>query len=103
MTTSTYTLFPYTTLFRAIVNNNIQRSTWFMQDGDFLRLKQAEIGFTLPDATLRALHIANARFYLNGINLLTVSSFKLWDVEMGGNGLGYPVQRVINLGVHVTL
>src|SRR3546814_6377648 len=29
-----------------IVNNNIQRSTWFMQDGDFLRLKQAEIGFT---------------------------------------------------------
>src|SRR3546814_2941208 len=29
-----------------IVNNNIQRITWFMQDGDFLRLKQAEIGFT---------------------------------------------------------
>jgi hypothetical protein len=39
------------------------------------------------------------RIYANGTNLLTWSKFKLWDVEMAGNGLGYPVQRVFNLGV----
>ena len=39
--------------------------------------------------------------YLSGTNLLTFSKFKLWDVEMGGNGLGYPIQRVYNVGVQL--
>ena len=41
------------------------------------------------------------RIYLNGTNLLTFSKFKLWDPEMGGNGLGYPIQRVYNIGLSV--
>ncbi len=41
------------------------------------------------------------RFYLSGTNLLTFSSFKLWDIEMGGNGLGYPIQRVFNIGANI--
>jgi hypothetical protein len=39
------------------------------------------------------------RAYVNGTNLLSFSSFKLWDIEMAGNGLGYPVQRVFNIGL----
>lgn len=46
-------------------------------------------------------HISMLRFYLSGTNLLTFSKFKLWDVEMGGKGLGYPVQMVINAGVQL--
>ena len=42
-----------------------------------------------------------AQIYLSGTNLLTFSKFKLWDVEMGGKGLGYPVQMVINAGVQL--
>ena len=82
--------------------NNSQVSTWFMRDGSFLRLKSAEFGYTIPDKLSKKLGINMTRIYLSGSNLLTFSKFKLWDPEMQGNGLGYPIQRVYNLGVHVT-
>jgi TonB-linked SusC/RagA family outer membrane protein len=82
--------------------NNAQTSTWFMQDGAFLRLKSAELGYTLPDKLLRRYKVDNLRFYVSGTNLLTWSKFKLWDVEMGGNGLGYPVQKVYNAGIQIS-
>jgi hypothetical protein len=44
----------------------------------------------------------NLRFYVSGTNLLLFSKFKMWDVEMAGNGLGYPIQRVINFGLNLT-
>jgi hypothetical protein len=50
---------------------------------------------------MKRLHVERARLYVNGINLLTFSEFKLWDVEMGGNGLGYPSQKVVNAGLLV--
>ncbi|WP_206082069.1 TonB-dependent receptor [Maribellus sediminis] len=81
--------------------NNTARNTWFMQDGAFLRLKSAEFGYTLPANLYKKIGLDNARIYLSGTNLLTFSKFKLWDPEMGGNGLGYPVQRVVNIGVQV--
>ncbi|MCU7552535.1 TonB-dependent receptor [Chitinophagaceae bacterium LB-8] len=80
-------------------NNNLQPSTWFMRSGSFLRIKQAEVGYTLPESLRRKFRLSNARFYLNASNLFTFSNFKLWDIEMGGNGLGYPIQRVVNAGV----
>ncbi len=80
-------------------SNNTQPSTWFMQDASFLRLKSAEIGYSIPDKALRKIRLSNLRFYVSGTNLLTWSKFKLWDPEMAGNGLGYPVQRVINIGL----
>lgn len=83
------------------VSNNMQKSTWFMRDGSFLRLKQAEIGYTLPQKWTRKAYIQMLRLYMNGTNLLTFSKFKLWDPEMGANGLGYPVQRVVNVGLQI--
>ena len=82
-----------------LITDNNRRSTWFMRDGAFLRLKSAEFGYTLPNHISSRAGLSSARFYLNGTNLLTFSSFRLWDIEMGGNGLGYPIQRVINVGV----
>lgn len=82
--------------------NNNQRSTWFMRNGSFLRLKQVEIGYTLPKKLLNRLHTTNFRIYANGSNLLNFSKFDLWDVEMGGSGLNYPIQRVFNVGLNVS-
>lgn len=82
--------------------NNTQPSTWFMRDGSFLRLKQIEIGYNLPKNFQRKLRTSNFRIYCSATNLLNFSKFKLWDVEMGGNGLGYPIQKVFNLGLHVS-
>ncbi|MBE8721236.1 TonB-dependent receptor [Sphingobacterium pedocola] len=84
-----------------INNNNNQRSTWFMRDGSFLRLKQVEVGYTLPEKWSTRLYMSNLRIYVNGTNLLNLSSFDLWDPEMGGNGLGYPLQRVFNFGLNM--
>ncbi|MDR2038043.1 MAG: TonB-dependent receptor [Bacteroidales bacterium] len=83
-------------------SNNTPRSTWWMRDGSFLRLKQAEIGYSIPGNWKNKLKISNLRLYVSGTNLLLWSKFKLWDVEMAGNGLGYPIQRVYNLGINVS-
>ncbi|MDR2382928.1 MAG: TonB-dependent receptor [Prevotellaceae bacterium] len=95
-----YALWPR---FSNVLNqNNTQTSTWFMRNGSFLRLKQAEIGYTIQGKWQKKLHIDQLRFYVSGTNLLLFSKFKLWDVEMAGFGLGYPVQRVFNVGINLT-
>lgn len=83
------------------VTNNNQTSTWWMQDATFLRLKSAEFGYTLPKQLVKKLYMTNCRVYVSGTNLLCWSRFKLWDPEMAGNGLGYPLQRVFNVGLNV--
>ncbi len=83
------------------IENNNQTSTWFMQDASFLRLKSVELGYTVPDNLSKKLKMSAMRFYVSGTNLFAWSRFKLWDPEMAGNGLGYPIQRVINVGINV--
>jgi TonB-linked SusC/RagA family outer membrane protein len=84
------------------VNNNMQTSTWWMRDGSFLRLKSVELGYSLPEKTVSKIYMSGFRIYFSGTNLLTFSKFKMWDPEMGGNGLGYPVQQVFNFGLQVS-
>lgn len=79
--------------------NNQEKSTYWLRNGAFLRLKNAEIGYT--HKFMRA--------YVSGANLLTFSPFKYWDPEIGsknndttsnrGNGLVYPLQKVFNIGM----
>lgn len=80
--------------------NNEQPSTWWLRDGSYLRLKSLELGYTLPDRLTNKLCIERFRIYLSGLNLFTLSKFKLWDVEMGSSGLNYPIQRVFNVGIN---
>ncbi|MEN6455586.1 MAG: hypothetical protein ABFD10_15130, partial [Prolixibacteraceae bacterium] len=82
-----------------ILENNSVTSTWWLRDGRFLRMKSAELGYSLSNKFTKSLKLENARIYVSGTNLFLISSFKLWDVEMAGNGLGYPLQRVINAGL----
>lgn len=83
------------------IGNNQRRSTWWMRNGSFLRIKKMEVGYELPQSLLKRAKVNNLRIYVNGLNLFAFSKFKLWDVEMGGNGLGYPVQRVYNIGINL--
>lgn len=94
-----YALYPR--LSTSDVSNNEVQSTWWMRDGSFMRLKSAEIGYSLPRRWIKRAYMENARFYLSGLNLLTFSAFKLWDPEMAGQGFGYPIQRVFNLGLNL--
>ncbi|MGL4779532.1 MAG: SusC/RagA family TonB-linked outer membrane protein, partial [Bacteroidales bacterium] len=81
-------------------SNNYRASTATLRDGSFLRLKNVEIGYTLPKAVLRSTFINNFRVYMAGNNLATFSKFKLWDPERGnGDGSGYPPSRIVSLGI----
>jgi len=82
--------------------NNSQTSSWFMRDASFLRLKSVELGYSIPSKLLKPIYAKNLRVYVNSNNLAVFSKFKLWDPEMAGNGLGYPLQRVINIGGQIT-
>mgnify|MGYP000961135544 FL=1 len=84
-------------------SNNMPYSTWWMRDGSFLRLKQVELGYTLPQKFVNKLHLSNLRVYMSGTNLFCWSNFKMWDPEMGRSALNYPLQRVINVGLNLTL
>lgn len=75
-------------------DHNSQTSDFWLRNAAFLKLKNAEIGYSFK----------NMRIYLSGTNLLTFAPFKYWDPEMGGGkGLSYPTQRVYNIGFQMTL
>lgn len=83
----------YPRLTRDTNANNTVNSSYWLRNGAFLKLKNAEIGYTFK----------MFRAYLNGSNLLTFSPFKHWDPEMGGgSGMKYPTQRVFNIGIRFT-
>lgn len=84
------------------IDNNAKKSTWFMRDGSFLRLKQLEIGYTLPQRIIQKAGLKNLRVYFTGNNLFCFSKFKEWDVEQAGDGLKYPLQRIYNIGLNLT-
>ncbi|MEG1585677.1 MAG: TonB-dependent receptor [Bacteroidales bacterium] len=83
--------------------NNFTNSTFWLENGRYIRLKNVEIGYTLPKAVAKKIYLSNARIYASGVNLLTFSPFKLWDPEMGhGHGAGYPPNRIFSLGVNLS-
>ena len=77
-------------------------STFWQRDMSFLRLKNAEIGYTLPKHITRKIGMSTVRFYVQGVNLLTFSKFKLWDPELAAsNGNVYPQMRTVCFGANV--
>jgi TonB-linked SusC/RagA family outer membrane protein len=85
-------------------HNNYRASTYWMRDCSYVRLKNLEVGYTLPREFTSRIHFGDVRFYVQGANLLTFSSFKLWDPEMGSsNGESYPLTKSITAGVQINL
>ena len=83
------------------INMNYEESTWWLKDTDYLRLKNIELSYRLPDHWMKRIHLDNARIFIQGVNLLTFSSFKIWDVELGdGRGARYPNIASVSLGVN---
>jgi hypothetical protein len=99
---------PNALLPRLQINNtnqtDIRRSSWFLRDAGFLRLKNVEIGYKLERKQLDLLGFTAARFYVLGTNLAVWDNIKYWDPEMGDSSKGsnYPVQRTISVGLDVT-
>ena len=79
------------------------RSDFWYRDGSYIRLKNAEIGYTLPASLSTRVGATSIRLYANGLNLLTFDRYpvKYQDPEQNGQ-LMYPVFKAYNFGLNVT-
>jgi hypothetical protein len=81
-------------------NNHVASSFW-IEDLSYLRLRNAEIGYRIEQPAFLKGKVRDIRGFVNGLNLFTLSSFRRADPETPL--ANYPVQRVINAGIAVTL
>jgi hypothetical protein len=91
--------------------SNFLVSDWWLHKAGFVRLKSAELGYTLPAGLLRRNRVKNLRVFVNGTNLYTLSKWKYWDPELNDTGTSsttvtrggfYPNIKAYNVGARVT-
>ena len=83
--------------------NNTQTSSFWIKDNDFVRLKNVEIGYTLPERLTKKIGIPNVRVFSNGLNLLTYAEIHKVrkDMDPEAWGSAYPIMKVFNFGVNI--
>ena len=88
-------------------NGNFGNSSdFYLENGDYLRLKLVQLGYTLPTSLVNKVGAQKVRFYVTGENLLTLTKYTGFDPEIGGNILGidrgyYPQARTFMFGANV--
>lgn len=87
------------------LTNNTQYSTFWLKDASYLRLKNLEVGYTIPSDLTNKVSINKARIYFSGINLLTWTELDDYDPEKLTNddrNRDYPKAKVYSVGINVT-
>lgn len=88
------------------INNLAQTSRW-LENGSYVRIRNIEIGYSIPKASLSRIGVTSARVYISGQNLLTLTGYKGLDPDVTGNGIlqrgfdngNWPPSRVLSAGV----
>ncbi|MCK7556048.1 TonB-dependent receptor [Chitinophaga sedimenti] len=81
--------------------NNTERSTHYLRDGNYVRLKNFEIGYSLPGNIIRRVGMTSLRVYANGNNLYTWDKVKLFDPEENYGSPTYPLMTTYNFGINI--
>lgn len=95
---------------------NRRMSDFYLEKGSYFRLRNAQIGYSLPENVMEAIKIAKIRFYVSATNLFTITDYSGYYPEIGRNGRGnsvnifssgvdegaYPVPRTYQLGLQVS-
>jgi len=80
--------------------NNALNNTYWLRSNNYVRLKNVELGYTLPNSWVEKVGLNSVRVYTNGLNLATLDKIKVWDPEStNSSGQYYPQARVINFGI----
>ena len=88
-------------------NSNFSNpSSFYLEDGAYLRLKNLQLGYSLPDALIKKMRIQKLRFYLTSNNLVTFTKYTGYDPEIGGGSYSidrgiYPQARSFIFGVNL--
>ena len=85
-------------------NNNTRPSTRYIEDGSYLRIRNVNLGYTLPVESFGDNLFRTARIYVSGQNLYTFTNYSGFDPEVGPNGIDnniYPITRNVTVGINV--
>jgi len=77
-------------------------STYFMREVRFIRCKMLELAYNLPERIYSKMQLKRLKVYVRANNPFLISSFKLWDVELGNNGFNYPIQKTYSIGANIS-
>ena len=101
-------------MYQAGIDKNQQASTLYMQDASYLRLKNVQLGYTLPASLTEKVKIKNLKIYVSAENILTFTKLpESFDPEALGvmtygssfsyaSGTTYPMSKEISLGINIT-
>lgn len=85
--------------------NNTQNSDFWLRSGDYLRLKNVELGYSLPPSLLKRLKLSQVRFFISGLNLLTFDKLGGLDLDPeipeAGYNSSYPYMKIYSLGLNL--
>jgi hypothetical protein len=82
-------------------NHNHQQNSFFLKNGSFIRLKNIELGYSLPAAWIKRLTLTECRLFVNASNLITWDHLdSLVDPESSGSNK-YPIMKTVNFGVNL--
>lgn len=89
----------------ALTTNNTsdegRASTYFVENGSYCKLRQLQLGYTLPEKVLEKIRLENVRFYISGQNLLTIKSKSLTCSDPENSNWAYPIPTSVSFGVQV--
>ncbi|MBO9673116.1 MAG: TonB-dependent receptor [Sphingobacteriaceae bacterium] len=81
---------------------NDQNSTFWLRDASFIRVKNIQLGYTLPASIVKSIKLSKARFFVSGSNLFVFSKIKDFDPEFGGSGFYYPQNKSLVVGANIS-
>jgi hypothetical protein len=96
---------------RSATGMNSQMSTWHIEDGSYLRIRNITFGITLPQLWMKSMHISRARIYFSSQNPFTFTKYSGYnpEVDMKGNSLTpgidygtYPLAKSAVIGLNLT-
>ena len=83
-------------------NNEGRVSSYFIEDGSYIKLRTVQIGYNLPQSVNEKLHVDRIRFYASAQNLLTIKSSKFTGVDPENPGFNYPIPLNLTFGLNVS-
>ena len=89
-------------LSRSDSNNEKRVSTYFIENGSYLKLRNVQIGYNLPDNAVQKLRMQRLRFYISAQNLLTIKSKSFTGVDPENPNFGYPIPTNLTFGLNIT-
>ena len=90
-------------------NQNYLPNSWFVESGSYFRIRNMQLGYTLPSALVSRWHMQRLRIYVNAQNAFNFFSYKGFSPEVGGTPTNagidtnvYPLYATYNFGVNLT-